>query len=87
LPYRQMTKPTCLLVRNAAILVQRIVHRAGRDTSATALAIHHHRDVLSMDVAIITRDEEEDDDECASKCPPRRRNSMTEHHRAPSTTQ
>jgi hypothetical protein len=59
-----MTKPTCLLVRNAAIPVQRIVHRAGRDTATARgrIAIHH-RDVLSMDVAIITRDQEEDDDD------------------------
>ena len=58
--YRQMTKPTCLLVRNAAILVQRIVHRAGRDTATARgwIAIRRHRDVLSVDVVIITRDEE-----------------------------
>jgi len=80
-----MTKPTRLLVRNAAIPVQRIVHRAGRDAARIAI---HHRHVLSVDVVIIIRDQEDDDDddERASKSP-RRRNSTTEQHRASSTTQ
>ena len=89
--YRQMTKAMRLLVRDAAILVQRIIHRAGRDgsTARGRIAIHHH-EVLSMDVVIIIRGQEEeddDDDERASKSPPDRRNSMTDEHRASSTTQ
>ena len=86
--YRQMTKAMRLLVRDAAILVQRIIHRAGRDgsTARGRIAIHHH--VLSMDVVIIRgQEEDDDDDERASKSPPDRRNSMTDEHRASSSTQ